>query len=167
MNKNQIFRNTHAKLLAFDLLSLTQTPNFSSSDPISFSRKGVSLSRAEIVGVVTSCEHKANRFLKFAIDDGTGCVSCVLWLNHHSSPYFSRRNPVDVRLIAAMANQWASEIKIGVVARVRGKITAYRGEVQITVSDVVLERDPNVEMLNWLDCVRLARNCYDVVAAFK
>ncbi|KAI7991631.1 CST complex subunit STN1 [Camellia lanceoleosa] len=77
-------------------------------------------------------------------------------------PYFSRRSPPDVRLIATVADRFASQIQLGVVARVRGKITAYRGSVQITVSDIVVERDPNVEILHWL-IVLLARKCYDVV----
>ncbi|KAM1150616.1 hypothetical protein COP1_031210 [Malus domestica] len=144
--------NTHVKLLAFDLNSLTQTSS-SSSDPISFSRNGALLSRAETVGTVTSRDLKPNKFLRFTIDDGTGCVSCILWLNQLSSPYFSRRSPPDVRLIAQHALRFAAEIKLGVVARVRGKITSYRGVTQITVSDVVIERDPNVEMLHWLDCI--------------
>lgn len=155
---DQRLRNTHVKLLAFDLLSLLQTSS------LSFSRKGKSVSRAEILGIVASRDYKPNKFLKFTIDDGTGCVSCVLWLNHLTSPASSRRRPPDVRLIAELANHFASEIKIGVVARVRGRITGYRGAVQITVSDVVIERDPNAEIFHWLDCVRLARNCYDVVA---
>ncbi|XP_062169578.1 CST complex subunit STN1 [Alnus glutinosa] len=154
--------NTHVKLMAFDLLSLTQTPSHSSSEPISFSRKGTLFSRAETVGTVTSRELKPGKFLKFSVDDGTGCVSCVLWLNHFSSPYFARRSPPDVRLIAEAANRFAVEIRIGVVARVRGRITGYRGAVQITVSDVVVERDPNAETLHWLQCISLARKCYDV-----
>ncbi|KAF3436266.1 hypothetical protein FNV43_RR23358 [Rhamnella rubrinervis] len=157
--------NTHVKLLAFDLLSLTQNPSASnsSSDPISFSRNGTLLSRLETVGIVTSRELKPNKFLKFIVDDGTGCISCVLWLNHYNSPYFSRRNPSDVRLIASAADRFASEVKLGLVARVRGRITSYRGALQITVSDVVVERDPNAEILHWLDCLRLARQCYNVV----
>lgn len=154
--------NTHVKLLASDLLCLTQTP---SSDPIYFSRKGILLSRLETVGVVTSRDLKPGKFLKFIVDDGSGCITCILWLNHLNSPYFSRRHPPDVRLIANAADRFAAEVKLGVVARVRGRITCYRGELQITVSDVVVERDPNAEILHWLDCVRLARNCYDVVAS--
>lgn len=158
------FQYTHVKLLAFDLLSLLQTPSFFSSDPICFSRLGKSLSRAEILGLVTSREHKPNKFLKFTIDDGTGCVSCILWLNQLASPYFSRRSPPDVRLIADVATHFASDVKIGVVAGVRGRITSYRGVVQITVSDVVIERDPNAETFHRLNCIKLARNCYGVAA---
>ncbi|XP_050238534.1 CST complex subunit STN1 [Mercurialis annua] len=160
---DQKYQNTHVKLLAADLLSLKQIRNFfSSSDPISFSHTNKSFSRTEILGTVTSREHKPNRFLKFTIDDGTGCVTCILWLNQLTSPYFSRRSTPSVRLIAEMATHFASIVKIGLVARVRGRITSYRGVIQITVADVVIERDPNTEILHWLQCIKLARNCYDV-----
>ncbi|CAN1270975.1 CST complex subunit STN1 [Linum perenne] len=161
----QNLQNIHVKLLAFDLLSLTQIPTSSdAAAAASFARRGVPLSRAEILGTVTSRDSKPGNFLRFSIDDGTGCVPCILWLNQLTSPYFSRRRPPDVRLIADLANGFASLVKIGAVARVRGRITGYRGAVQITVSDVVIERDPNMETLHWLDCVRLARKCYDPLA---
>ncbi|WCJ38075.1 Nucleic acid-binding OB-fold-like protein [Euphorbia peplus] len=153
--------NTHVKLLSSDLLTLTQTPSHSSSDPISFSRHDKTLSRVEILGTVVSRDHKPGKLLKFIIDDSTACVTCVLWLNQRTSPYFFRRNPQDVRLIADTADHFASLVHIGNVARVRGRITSYRGIVQITVSDVVVERDPNVEILHLLQCIKLARNRYD------
>lgn len=56
-------------------------------------------------------------------------------------------------------------VKVGVVARVRGRIGSYKGAVQITVSDVVLERDPNAEVFHWLECMNLARKCYNVLPA--
>ncbi|KAI3449667.1 hypothetical protein Pfo_006332 [Paulownia fortunei] len=148
--------NTHVKLLAFDFLALSPNP----TDPSSFSRNGTPLSRAESLGVVVTRELKPGKFLRFTIDDGTGCIPCVLWLNQLTSSYFSKRNPSGVRLIAEVAVKFASQIQLGVVARVRGRITGYRGMVQITVSDVVLETDPNAQVLHWLDCVRLARKCY-------
>ncbi|GAV78380.1 tRNA_anti domain-containing protein [Cephalotus follicularis] len=160
---DQSLHNTHVKLMAFDFLRLSQDPSPSSSDPTTFSRKGVPVSRAEILGLVTFRELKPSKFLKFTLDDGTGCIVCLLWLNQLNSPYFSRRNPETVRLIASMATHFASEIVIGAAARVRGRITSYRGALQITVSDVLIERDPNVEILHWLDCIRLARKRYDVI----
>ncbi|XP_028783257.1 CST complex subunit STN1 [Neltuma alba] len=150
--------NTHVKLLAFDLHSLTQTPSSS------FSRRGIPLSRAEAVGTVTSRDLKPDRFLRFTLDDGTGCVSCILWLNQLSFPC-SAQLPIspDVALIAASAAGFADLVQLGKVARVRGQITRFRGAVQITVSDVVIESDPNAEILHWLDCLNLARKCYDAL----
>ncbi|XP_057801013.1 CST complex subunit STN1 [Salvia miltiorrhiza] len=149
--------NTHVKLLAFDFVSLT--PN--RADSSTFLRKGLRLSRAETIGVVVTRDLKPGKFLRFSIDDGTGCIPCVLWLNQLTSPYFSRRSPSAVRSIAQTALKFASDIQLGVVARVRGRITGFRGALQITVADVALETDPNAQVLHWLDCVRLARRCYD------
>lgn len=132
----------HAKLLAFDLLSISHHR----------------FSRAETLGVITSRELKPNHFLKFTVDDGTGCIPCILWLNHLSSSYFSNRS--NVQLASEFANSSASQVKIGALARVRGRITRYRGVVQITVSDVAIERDPNAEILHWLDCMKLGRTVY-------
>ncbi|XP_010070174.2 CST complex subunit STN1 [Eucalyptus grandis] len=146
----------HVKLLAFDLLSLAQSP----PDTPTFSRDGISLSRAEVLGVVVYREHKPGRFLKFAVDDGTGCVPCILWLNHATSPYFARQRPQGVRLIADVANSQASLVKLDAVTRVHGRITSYQGVVQITASSVAVKRDPNVEVLHWLDCLKLARRVY-------
>ncbi|KAF9625275.1 hypothetical protein IFM89_020861 [Coptis chinensis] len=154
--------NSHVKLLAFDFHSLTQKPCSSSSDPFNFFRKGKQVSRIETLGVVVSRDRKGDRFLKFLIDDGTECISCILWLNQLDSPYFSRRNPSDVRIIAQMAKDRATDIQLGVLARVRGRITSYRGALQVTVEDVFIERDANAEILHWLDCVKLARSCYNV-----
>ncbi|KAK1352674.1 CST complex subunit STN1 [Heracleum sosnowskyi] len=153
--------NTHVKLLAFDFNTLTPLP----SDSSLFSRTAspTPLSRAETLGLITSRDLKPNKFLRFTIDDGTGCISCILWLNHLSSPYFSRRDPADVRRMAEVADALACVVQVGVVARVRGKISLFRGVVQITVTDVGVERDPNAEILHWLQCVKLARKCYDVL----
>ncbi|KAJ1398391.1 OB-fold nucleic acid binding domain, AA-tRNA synthetase-type [Sesbania bispinosa] len=159
-NSFPLLNTVHVKLLAFDLLSLTPS---SSSDPV-FYRRGIPLSRAETLGTVTLRDLKPNRFLRFAIDDGTGCIPCILWLNHLSSPHLARRrSPQDLRLIADSAARSAALVKVGVVARVRGRITAYKGSVQITVSDVMLERDPNAEILHWLESINLARNCYNLL----
>jgi len=156
----EALQNTHVKLLAFDFTSLTPT---SSQPNAAVCRRGLLLSRVETLGVVTTREHKPDRFLRFTIDDGTGCIPCVLWLNQLTSPFHSRRSPPDARLIAESARNFATLIQIGVSARVRGKVTIYRGELQLTVSDVFVERDPNVETLHWLQCIRLARKCYDIV----
>nr|XP_009397670.2 PREDICTED: CST complex subunit STN1 [Musa acuminata subsp. malaccensis] len=141
----------HVKLLAADLLSLAV---HYTSRPPSFTRKGKPVSRAEAVGVVVSRERK-DKYLSFLVDDGSGCIPCILWLNHQSD------RERDLGVAAEMAREEAAAVQLGKLVRVRGRITAYRGVVQITVGDVVVERDPNSEVLHWLDCVRLAKFCYD------
>nr|CAD1838429.1 unnamed protein product [Ananas comosus var. bracteatus] len=67
--------------------------------------------------------------------------------------------PLDVVLAA----ECVDAVRLGALVRVRGRVGVYRGAVQITVADVVVEKDPNSEVLHWLDCIRLARDYYDVV----
>lgn len=137
----------HVKLLAAELRSLTIYPTI----PPSFSRplSRSSISRAEILGIVVSLESKS-KFLKFLLDDGTGCVPCILWLNH---PHM----PSDQNLTVEFTGCHARMVRLGEQLRVRGRITVYRGELQITVRDVLVERDPNMETLHRLDCVRIAQ----------
>ncbi|KAM7254300.1 hypothetical protein ACFE04_031982 [Oxalis oulophora] len=163
-----VLNNTHIKLLCSDLNTLTQTRSNVGPTTTFLHHNNLIVSHVEILGVVTFVDHKPDKFIRFSIDDGTDIVLCILWLNQLTSNYYSRRNPSTVRLIAHFANsQFAKGIKIGVMARVRGRVTSFRSAMQITVSDVVFERDPNVEILHWLDCLRLARKCYDVVAVPK
>ncbi|KAJ8573617.1 hypothetical protein K7X08_010128 [Anisodus acutangulus] len=92
-------------------------------DPTSFYRKGTRLSRAETVGIIVSRDYKPNVFLKFDIDYGTGCIP---WLNQETSHHFSRR------CSSEMATDFASQVQLGVIARVRGRITSYRGMLSLT-----------------------------------
>lgn len=148
----------HVKILAADLLSLTVRH----TSPTTFLRCGRRVARAELVGVVVSRDRR-EKFLRFLVDDGTGCVPCILWLNHQylnartSSGPSSDHDPT-----AEMALKMSEEVRLGTLLRVRGKIASYRGAIQITVRDVVPEKDPNSEVLHWLQCVRLAKECYDL-----
>ncbi|KAJ4733106.1 OB-fold nucleic acid binding domain containing protein, partial [Rhynchospora pubera] len=93
------------------------------------------------------------RFLKFLLDDGTGCVPCILWLNPRLPPSDHDPTPEILRL-------QARRVRLGEQLRVRGRITVYRGMLQITVGDVLVEKDPNMETFHRLDCLRIAKRCY-------
>ncbi|CAL4931181.1 unnamed protein product [Urochloa decumbens] len=147
----------HIKILAADLLSLT----VQQTSPPSFLRRGRTVTRVELVGIVVSRDRR-EKFLRFLIDDGTGCVPCVLWLNHQYLNANASSASSDSDPTAEMALKMTEEVCLGTLVRVRGKIVMYRGAIQIAVRDVVLEKDPNAEVLHWLQCVRLAKECYDL-----
>ncbi|MQM21064.1 hypothetical protein Taro_054095 [Colocasia esculenta] len=173
-------QSSHAKLLARDLLALTARPSCSSSsDPLTFStRGGRPVSRAEAVGVVVTRDRR-DKFLRFLLDDGTGCVPCILWLNYHhllrlpaegaaAAPapiprHLVGRSPSEIEMLGRVAEGHAERALLGALVRVRGRVTAYRGAVQLTVDGVAVERDPNAEALHWLQCFRLARRCYGML----
>ncbi|KAM0908878.1 hypothetical protein ACQ4PT_015155 [Festuca glaucescens] len=147
----------HVKLLAADLLSLTARH----TSPPSFVRCGRTVARAEVVGVVVSRDRR-DKFLRFLVDDGTGCVPCVLWLNHHYMNASSSSGALDSDPAGEMALKMSELVRLGTLLRVRGRIVMYHGATQIAVRDVVLEKDPNSEVLHWLQCVHLAKECYDL-----
>ncbi|XP_072998053.1 CST complex subunit STN1 [Typha latifolia] len=149
--------SVHFKLLACDLLSLVNHR----TTPPTFSRNSTPVSCVETLGVVVSRQRR-EQFLKFLVDDGSGCVPCVLWLNHYSLGRKRWREPSDLDIKAGMALEQAEMVRLGEVVRVRGRVGVYREEMQVTVRDVVVERDPNAEVLFWLECIRLARECYDL-----
>lgn len=158
---------THAKLLGFIFNNITPLPfdsSLFSANPIPFPSP---ISRAEIVGYITSRDFKPNKFVWFTIDNGTGTIPCILWLNQINSPYYSNRNQNDIQQFAEIATSLASLVQIGIVARVRGKISKFRTILQINVTDVAVERDPNSEILHWLQCLKLAQKCYHIFDSKK
>ncbi|CAA7401788.1 unnamed protein product [Spirodela intermedia] len=160
--------DAHVKLLARELLGLAgRSASFCIAG-------GRAVSRAEAVGVVVAWERR-EKLIRFLLDDGTGCIPCVLWLNHRLlagrppagdglSPAIPRhlagRPPSEVEMLGRAAEGHASRAQMGALVRVRGRLTAFRGTLQLTVGGVVAERDPNAEALHWLQCLRLARRCY-------
>nr|CAD1833809.1 unnamed protein product [Ananas comosus var. bracteatus] len=121
----------HVKLLACDLLSLV--PSSSSSSllrPRPRPRPPLPISRAETLGVVVLRERRP-LLLSFLVDDGSGCVPCVLWLNHlhrrHFSASTSAAPPLDVVLAAEAAAERADAVRLGALVRVRGRVGFIEG----------------------------------------
>lgn len=156
----------HVKLLAVDLQTLTirPSPSSSSSSSVTVTRNRRPIALAETLGIIVSLD-RTEKFLKFLVDDGTGCIPCILWLNHRqlleNFPHL-RDKEIGMEAKAEVAGKQAELARLGELVRVRGSVGVYRGAVQITVRDLVVERDSNAEVLHWLQCVKLARVCYDV-----
>lgn len=89
------------------------------------------------------------------LDDGTSCFPCVRWFNHLHSPR-SAAAPSDLRVLTDAGDGFARRARLGALVRVRGRPGVFRGELQVTVADVVAEPDPNAELFHWLLCIKLA-----------
>ncbi|KAJ3692527.1 hypothetical protein LUZ60_012877 [Juncus effusus] len=161
---------SHAKLLAADLLDLT----VHTTTPPSFSRGNYPITHVEVLGIVVAHKPKPNHLL-FLLDDGTGIIPCIMWLSPRhiigsasSDPTAEiERQEEEMRRrltdpTEEINREMAESVKHSELVRVRGKVSVYKGEIQITVRDVVVENDPNMETLHWLDCIRLARDVYDL-----
>ncbi|KAG6480180.1 hypothetical protein ZIOFF_063658 [Zingiber officinale] len=126
----------HVKLLALDLLSLT-VHNSPHSSSVTFSRKGMHVARAETVGVVV------------ILDRGDDYIT------------FQREHGWYLGMAVEIARMEASVVELGKLVRIRGRITLYQGSIQLKVRNVLVENDPNMEILHSLDCIRLTKEVYD------
>lgn len=100
------------------------------------------VSAVEVLGVVVDCRNNKGRFLTFAIDDGSGCMPCILWLTRVSGCV----QPVQAHV--------GSKVAVGVVARVCGHVTEFRGARQLSVDFLQVETDPDAEAEHWLRCIQ-------------
>lgn len=59
------------------------------------------------------------------VDDGTGVLSCISWTDH-------------------------TDIKLGDLVTVKGKIQDFRNKRQLNISQIFVEKDPNMELVRTL-----------------
>ncbi|KAL2613025.1 hypothetical protein R1flu_024717 [Riccia fluitans] len=145
------------RLLAFDLLSVQHRPGPQGGI---FCRKGRPVKKVEMLGLVVSVDRR-DSYVSFKLDDGTGCVPCILWTNHYKSSYFAHWRREELELQAAIAESGAKNVKLGCLLRVMGRLSGFRSQLQITVLSLHEEKDPNAEVFHWLQCMKLALQSYD------
>eukprot|EP00742_Colponemidia_sp_Colp-10_P007115 GILJ01007643.1.p1 GENE.GILJ01007643.1~~GILJ01007643.1.p1 ORF type:complete len:326 (+),score=50.86 GILJ01007643.1:45-1022(+) len=129
----------HVRLAIVDILNL----NEDSESPGDFFFHNHPVTRVETQGVVVNVKQR-QQFLQYIIDDGTGLIPCMCWLE-------------------ADAAQSATEpaiLELGALVNVRGKLSTYRQERQIVVSTIRVEEDPNMESWWWLETIQLRQEVY-------
>lgn len=103
------------------------------------------------------------------MDDGTGVVVVMKWLNNYNGSVLNEHD-IDAK---------TSIFHIGDLVTVLGKLTTYKGECEITAEracrstviylapdsflstkSAVVERDPNSETLHWIKSVELFEKVY-------
>eukprot|EP00731_Ephydatia_muelleri_P027320 Em0019g193a len=125
------------KLNVADALSLKEYPGFSGV----YSILNHPISNVHLLGDVVSISQK-NKFIQYEIDDGTGTIQCYHW------------RPVEG------SDQGMVVPELGNLVSVFGKLSEYNGKRQIRVLNIMMETDPNVEPMHWLEVVQLKRTVY-------
>jgi hypothetical protein len=102
------------------------------------------LTKVQITGTIVFLIKKDDKFF-FGIDDTTGVMTCVLWLNDYqkSGDYASNKQ--------SHIRMWLSEnsIDIGDTLAILGGLEYYQDKIQINVHKLRLIRDSNEEMLQY------------------
>ena len=95
------------------------------------------VAKVHAVGYVVNVDVRG-MMVAYTLDDGSGLVRCVHWLD---SAAFGHLSAADVR---------RHSLGLGRLVSVRGKVNVYRDVVQINVHAVREEKDPNAEIVHWL-----------------
>ncbi|XP_027050080.1 CST complex subunit STN1-like isoform X1 [Pocillopora damicornis] len=77
----------------------------------------------------------------YVVDDGSGTISCCKW---HSQDLNTGQESYD----------------LGQLVTVQGKISVFREQRQLTIDLIYPEKDPNAEVLFWLEAVNLGNTVY-------
>ena len=109
--------------------------------------------RVEICGFVVERRVRKDSKIIFTVDDGSGCVECVVWtqdggVSGEQLEMFGIGSTPDGAVTVA------KEIRVGTLACVQGRIRDWQGRRQINVDAVQPDLDPNEELLFWLDASR-------------
>lgn len=99
---------------------------------------------AHVAGTVVHLA-RYRRQMRFVLDDGSGAVGHFVW-------YLKGTEEENFRQTRGVA--------LGAFVAVFGTMKWHHGVAEITVEKVVLSRDPNTEVLWWIEVVRVHREFY-------
>ncbi|CAG5124034.1 unnamed protein product [Candidula unifasciata] len=113
--------------------------------------RGHVVNKVEIMGLVVMSDKK-DRLHSFAVDDATGVILCVQWkprnpgtqLEHHHLPASLQAKLAEVETCRAAAQE--GELCLGDLVQVRGWVSTFRDQLQITVLDMRKFDNPCVEI---------------------
>jgi hypothetical protein len=102
------------------------------------------LTKINITGTIVFYIKKEDKHF-FGIDDSTGVMTCVLWLNDFNN----NRGQAGNRQNDLRSWLFESDVKIGDCLSILGGLEYYRDKVQINVHKLRIIRDTNEEMLQY------------------
>ena len=143
---------SHVKLFISHLLLLPRTV-----DPPTFLLSSHPLTSVELVGVIVGVDRR-ERWVGYLVDDSTGVVQCKVWGGEGGEEkgwgWMEGGEEGD-----------GERLGLGVVVRVMGRVVEWRGEREVNVSCIRVERDEGAEMLHWMECIRLYEDVYSQESA--
>jgi len=103
--------------------------------------RGRPVLRVHIFGIVVAKLQWYNRTI-YTIDDGTGCIDCI----------HSQNNDEPSKL--------ASNYYHGDQIHILGRVGAYDGVIQVTITNISIEEEVNSEPILWLNMIQAYKKVY-------
>jgi hypothetical protein len=146
-------------------------------DCIRTSTKLLPVSKCTLLGVIVNVDRKSNGSVLYLVDDGTGMVDCLHWIDndHYRLPSLSRSTEYPSNhLCVGQVVRIMGRIKVLAIGSVRdtmvvaGKTWEIRDAVRelhvsviedIQVRQDLRRMDLGPETLHWLQCMDFLKNC--------
>ena len=106
-----------------------------------FLLRNLPVRQVTVLGVVVAVSN-GPKFTRFAVDDGTGCLTCVLWKAASSATSVADEE----------AEFTPPPPELGELLRVQGRLTFYNDQLELVAACVSRVVDTNEELLHWLIC---------------
>jgi len=112
--------------------------------------------KCEMMGHVVTLNVRDNKTF-FTLDDGTGCIECVVWMNSAGDDGGGTMTAGGGAIAVGDFSIDRTGLRLGALVRVQGRVSEYRDRKQLVVNAVRRCVDANAESLFWLDHARSAR----------
>ena len=111
------------------------------------------LTPSNFVTVVTVVTRRAR-----AVDDGSGCLECVVWLNSAGDDGGATLTAGGGTVSNGDFSIDLRALRLGALVRCQGRVAEYQEKLQLKVDAVQRCDDANAEPLFWLDHARCVSN---------
>lgn len=129
---------SHVKLMIRDVCKaqvvLTQSMNKNKSPYFKLYHRYIS--KVKITGFIIAVKIK-DKYTMITVDDSTETINCKIWIN----------------LDTNSRNKW----KIGDWVKIEGALNYFMDTIEINVAVIDTIKDPNEELLHWLECVNILK----------
>ncbi|KAI8583493.1 hypothetical protein K450DRAFT_221466 [Umbelopsis ramanniana AG] len=129
---------THVKIFTADIERLSNIPDYHEQFPDLYKFDTRIISNVEIAGTIVGLEQN-NTMIIYTVDDGFGTIPCCNW---------------------AVRTYAEPEFELGQSVRVLGRISDYKNQRQINIHEIYRMVDYNMEILHWLQTIRLRESVY-------
>ncbi|CAO3691850.1 unnamed protein product [Umbelopsis ramanniana] len=126
---------THVKIFTADIQKLS---NIQEQFPELYKLDSRIISNVEIAGTIVGFEQN-NTMIIYTVDDGFGTIPCCNW---------------------AVRTYAEPEFELGQSVRILGRISVYKNQKQINIHEIYKMDDFNMEVLHWLQTIRLRESVY-------
>ncbi|KAJ3088453.1 CST complex subunit STN1 [Quaeritorhiza haematococci] len=128
----------------FAISPLTRSELLGKAEKDVYLYKNHPIRKVEVFGLIVGVDERPAA-VSYLVDDGSGIIPCLYWFPR-SQLYETNRNVH----------------QLGNLVRVTGRVSEFKGQRQITINNIYVENNVNLEPLFWAEVLELKQTVYNV-----